>query len=164
MIKLIVFDVDGTLTDGGIIISDGGIETKCFSDADGLIIRQLPALGYVTAIITGRISSPVEVRARDLRITKLYHGIGDKVVALRELCGELGIRFAAVAYIGNDLNDYAAMDLCGWKACPADAVEEIKAICDYISKLNGGRGAVRDILAKLLKSENRYADFVKLFG
>jgi 3-deoxy-D-manno-octulosonate 8-phosphate phosphatase (KDO 8-P phosphatase) len=163
-IKLIVFDVDGTLTDGGIIIFGDGVEVKRFSDADGLIIRRLPEIGYITAIITGRVSPPVNVRARDLCITMLYHGVNDKVAILSEMCEKACVSLAQTAFIGNDLNDYAAMRLCGWKACPADAAREIKELCDYVSEYNGGHGAVRDILERLLKHCDKYDDMLRLFG
>jgi len=164
MIKIIVFDVDGTLTDGGIIISGDGVETKRFSDADGLIMRLLPELGYTTVILTGRVSASVEVRAKDLHISKVFHGISDKVESLKAYCAEIGIELFEVAYIGNDLNDYVAMKICGFKACPSDAAPPICTICDYVSQYSGGHGAVRDVLEYLLKHEGKWNDVLMHWG
>ena len=133
MIKNIIFDVDGTLTDGGIILDSAGKEIKRFCAHDGLIMRVLPEIGIKTIIMTGRKSEAVRTRGEDLKITQIIQGLSDKAAKLTEL--ELNLK--ATAYIGDDLNDYMAMLLCGFKACPADAAQEIKEICDYVSPYNG---------------------------
>ena len=163
MIDHIVFDVDGTLTDGGITISSNGVETKTFHVKDGLIINALSKLGFTTMIITGRNSELTNIRAKDLCIDIVFQGINNKVEVLGKYITENKLSGSQFAYIGDDLNDYAVMKLCAFKACPADAAREIRAICDYVSPERGGFGAVRDICEHLLRKQNRYGDFINLF-
>jgi len=164
MIEYVIFDVDGTLTDGSIAITDDGTECKVFQAKDGLIVRVLPKLGFTTAIITGRFSEATIIRAKDLHISTIEHGIEDKRDILERYFKENSVNGKNVAYIGDDLNDYMAMRLCGFKACPCDATHEIKAICDYISPFSGGRGAVRDICEHILKKTGKYDDFLVFYG
>jgi 3-deoxy-D-manno-octulosonate 8-phosphate phosphatase (KDO 8-P phosphatase) len=164
VIDHIIFDVDGTLTDGGIIISDNGIEAKQFQAKDGLIIRMLPKLGFTTIIITGRKSELTAVRADDLNISLLMQGVHDKEAALKDYFSEHNLSGERFAFIGDDLNDYAAMQLCSFKFCPADAAKEIREICDYVSIKKGGCGAVRDICEYLLRKQNQYSDLLMLLG
>jgi 3-deoxy-D-manno-octulosonate 8-phosphate phosphatase (KDO 8-P phosphatase) len=164
MIDHIVLDVDGTLTDGGIIISDNGVETKQFQAKDGLLVRVLPKLGFKTIIMTGRESELTEIRADDLCISTLMQGVKDKEAALKAFFEEHGLSGERFAFIGDDLNDYTAMQLCGFKACPIDAAPEIRELCDYVSPLSGGHGAVRDICGYILKLEGKYMEFTGLFG
>ena len=161
MIKTVIFDVDGTLTDGGIIYSDIGKEIKKFSAYDGLVMRVLPQIGINTIILTGRKSETVRKRGEDLGITHIMQGVLDKEEKLREMLSDLNLK--ETAYIGDDLNDYAAMLLCEFRACPANAAEEIKAICGYISPFNGGDGAVRDILEHILKKQRQWDEILKIF-
>ena len=164
MISHIVFDIDGTLTDGGISFSDTGMETKQFQAKDGLIIRVMPKLGFTTMFVTGRESKLTEVRARDLCVSKVFQGVSDKEKLLAEYMTENNLRGENFAYIGDDLNDYTAMKLCGFKACPADAAKEIREICDYVSTKNGGFGAGREICELILRKNNKYAAFLALWG
>jgi 3-deoxy-D-manno-octulosonate 8-phosphate phosphatase (KDO 8-P phosphatase) len=164
MIDHIIFDVDGTLTDGGIIISDDGTESKVFQAKDGLLIRELPKLGFTTMIITGRESELTKIRADDLDITVIMQGVKNKEEALKAYLSEHGLTGESFAYIGDDLNDYKAMTLCAFKACPADAVEEIREISDYISIKCGGIGACRDICEYLLRKQGQYEGFLRLFN
>jgi 3-deoxy-D-manno-octulosonate 8-phosphate phosphatase (KDO 8-P phosphatase) len=159
-IKLLVVDVDGTLTDGSITHHSDGCESKMFNAHDGLIMKVLPQLGIDIAIITGRDSSVTQDRANYLGVKHCLQGIDDKVTAMRYL----GYDLSDVAYIGDDLNDYAAMQLCKFKGCPADAVPEIKGIVDYVSICTGGKGAVRDICEYLLKQLGKREEFLKLFN
>ena len=164
MIDHIIFDVDGTLTDGGIIIDSVGTESKRFHDSDGLIIRELPKLGFTTMIITGRKSECTQIRAKDLDITVIFQGVKDKEKLLKEyfakhqLCGE------RCAYIGNDLNDFSAMRLCVFKACPNDAVKEIRGLCNYVANAKAGYGATREICEFLLQRQGKYEEFLARFG
>ena len=160
MIKTFVFDVDGTLTDGGIVLDDAGREIKRFCAHDGLIVRVLPKIGIKTIILTGRESEVVRIRGGDLKITHIVQGVNDKVSVLVGM----DVNLKETAYIGDDLNDYSAMKLCGFRACPADAAEEIKEICDYVSSYNGGHGAVRDILECVLKSQGQWDEILGIFG
>jgi 3-deoxy-D-manno-octulosonate 8-phosphate phosphatase (KDO 8-P phosphatase) len=164
VIKLIVLDVDGTLTDGGITHHSSSDESKTFSSKDGLILKELYKLDIATLILTGRDSQVVEARGIYLKITDIIQGVSDKTAILQSYLIEHTILLEEVAYIGDDLNDYAAMKLCGFKACPSDATATIKTICDYVSPFLGGHGAVRDICEHLLQRIDRYDEFLRLFG
>jgi len=163
MIKLLVIDVDGTLTNGSIIYGNGGAELKSFSVKDGLILKILPELGIKTIILTARESESVYQRGKELGIN-VIPSVSNKESELIKIINKHKITFEQTAYIGDDLNDYAAMKQCGFKSCPVDAVSAIKAICDYISPLGGGFGAVRDICEELLKRENKIDIFLNRFG
>jgi 3-deoxy-D-manno-octulosonate 8-phosphate phosphatase (KDO 8-P phosphatase) len=150
----IILDVDGTLTDGKIYMSAEGESMKAFNVKDGYgIIYILPPLGVTPIIVTGRESRIVQNRARELGITEVYQNVADKAAKLQELAEKYKCGLNAFAYIGDDLNDYEAMKLCGFKACPADAVQGIKAIADYIASHAGGNGAVRDVCEELARRQ-----------
>ena len=139
-IKLIVLDVDGTLTDGGVYYDSNGNEFKRFDVKDGLGIRVAQKAGLEFAIITGRESHMVERRTSEL----------GKYPALLNLAKELGCTLEEIAYIGDDLNDLQCMESVGFAACPADAAKQIKSTAHYVSIYKGGYGAVRDILEHLI--------------
>ena len=162
-IKIIILDVDGTLTDGCVYYGDNSIEIKAFDIKDGLILANLPRLGINIIFLTGRESEAVRRRAAELGATAVQ-GISDKQTVLHDLLSEHCISPEKVAYIGDDLNDYAAMKTCGFKACPSDAAAEIKAICDYISPFTGGNGAVRDICEHMLRKTGKYNEFSAQYG
>ncbi len=143
-VRLIILDVDGTLTDGGIYYDNEGREFKKFSVKDGLGIIQTQQTGIDFMILTGRSSSIVEKRAKELKVKYLFQGILDKTAFLLDFFNERNIPTSKVAYIGDDLNDYEAMQLVALKACPADAVPEIREISNFILSRNGGDGAVRE--------------------
>jgi 3-deoxy-D-manno-octulosonate 8-phosphate phosphatase (KDO 8-P phosphatase) len=154
-IKLLVMDVDGTLTDGSIYISGQGEPVKMFNAKDGLgITWHLPPAGIIPAVITGRKSASVERRCAELGIAHLFQNADSKLAVLESLLNSLSLSMAETAYIGDDLNDYAAMKACGYKACPADAVKEIREICDYISPCRAGHGAVRDIIEHIIQAQS----------
>lgn len=151
-IKMLVMDVDGTLTDGHIYIGAEGEMMKAFHVQDGYAIAHvLPEKGIVPVIITGRSSKIVERRAAELKIQHLHQGVSDKLSKLREVAGELGIGADEIAYIGDDLNDLDCIRYCGLTACPADAVSEILNAVEYVCERNGGRGAVREFIDKFVR-------------
>ena len=154
-IKLLVIDVDGTLTDGKIYYGNNDVEIKAFNAKDGALLKPLPFFGIRTVFLTGRKSEAVLRRATDLNAMAIQ-GIENKFDELRKLMKEYCIEPVQCAYIGDDLNDYSAMKICGFKACPADAAIEIKSICDYVSEFNGGHGAVRDICTFILQRDGKY--------
>lgn len=145
-IKILVLDVDGTLTDGKIYMGENGEVMKAFNCHDTLPLRKLPSLGIETIIITGRKSKIVENRAEEMNISYVYQGITNKKEKLEEILKEKNLKYENVAYIGDDENDYDAMINCSFKACPNDAVDIIKSICDYISPKNCNESAVGEIL------------------
>lgn len=149
-IKLLVMDVDGTLTDGRIYIDAQGEVMKAFDVRDGYAIAHiLPQLGITPVIITGRSSAIVEQRAKELKITELYQGVADKLTKLKEVLAKFGASADEVAYTGDDLNDLDCIRYCGTTACPADAVPEVQKAVDYICSHDGGRGAVREFVDRL---------------
>lgn len=143
-IKILVLDVDGTLTDGKIYMSANGELMKAFNIKDGYSLARLPQYGIIPVIITGRISEIVERRCKELKISEVHQGIEVKVEKLREICNRYNVSLKQCAYIGDDMNDIECMQFCGHSAAPADAMEEVKAIADYICHRNGGDGAVRE--------------------
>ncbi len=146
-IKLLVMDVDGTLTNGCIYVGANGEEFKAFNVKDGYAIAHiLPELNIIPVIITGRKSLIVEKRAEELKIKEFHQGVGDKLSVLNEVVKKYDCSLDNVAYIGDDLNDLDCIKVCGIPACPADSVDEVKKICDFVSSKNGGNGAVREFI------------------
>lgn len=154
MIKYLIMDVDGTLTDGKIYMSDTGEMMKAFNIKDGYGIHDIiiPA-GIVPVIITGRSSDIVLNRCRELDIKEVYQDVKNKIEKLFEITSDL----SAVAYIGDDINDFSCMerikDSGGIIGCPADAVERVKAKADYVTPHKGGDGAVRDFIEWLITND-----------
>lgn len=143
-IKMLVMDVDGTLTDGHIYIGPSGEVMKAFNVKDGYGIMQLSRDGVLPVIITGRKSEIVAERARELKITELYQGIDNKLELLQKVIKKYGLSSDETAYIGDDINDLECMEFCGVSACPDDAYSEIKQKVDFVCHYNGGCGAVRE--------------------
>ncbi len=157
MIKLIVLDVDGCLTDGGIIYHSDGSESKRFNVKDGLAISSWIKIGNHAAIITGRSSQIVARRAKELGIKHLYQGVENKREVLEELIASLGIEFSEVGAIGDDLNDYNMLSRVGRSFTPKDGAKEIQSLVQTTLSLEGGRGAVREMI-DILVDENRQRD------
>ena len=149
-IKLLVLDVDGVLTDSGMYYSEKGDECKKFSTKDGKGIELLHKSGIKTAIITLENTKIVEKRAEKLKIKYLYQGIFDKLKVVKEICKSENITLDEVAYIGDDLGDYEAMNSIGYSFCPVDAIDTIKKISDTILLKNGGEGCVREVCELIL--------------
>ena len=146
-IKLLFMDVDGTLTDGKIYMGENGEVMKAFDVKDGYAIKEiLPRLGIIPVIITGRTSRIVENRAKELGITELYQGKHDKLDTMLAVMKKYDCTKENAAYIGDDILDIVCMKECALAACPADAVQEVKDICQYICKSEAGRGAVREFI------------------
>lgn len=149
--KMLVMDVDGTLTDGHIYMGPNGEAMKAFDCKDGYAINQmLPQMGITPVIITGRDSEILANRARELHIAELHQGIADKLPLLKQIAEKHGVQPEEIAYIGDDLNDLECMGFCGLTACPRDAVTGILSIVDYVCKRDGGRGAVRDFVEYMI--------------
>ena len=144
VIKMLVMDVDGTLTDGKIYMSASGELMKAFNIKDGYALAHLREYKIEPVIITGRSSEIVKKRCAELKITELYQGVGNKLYKLKELCNNLGIGISEVAYIGDDVNDLTCIQQCGCTACPADAVKAVREKVDYVCSEKGGEGAVRE--------------------
>lgn len=143
-IKILVLDVDGTLTDGKIYMSANGELVKAFNIKDGYALARLPQYGITPVIITGRKSEIVEQRCKELKITEIHQGIENKGLKLREVCQKLNVSLRQCAYIGDDINDLDCMRLCGHTAAPADAVISVRDCVEYVCERKGGDGAVRE--------------------
>lgn len=151
-IRYLIMDVDGTLTDGKIYMSDRGELLKAFNVKDGYGIHNILPLCHIEpVIITGRSSEIVSRRCREIGIEKVYQGIKDKAELLEEFLKENGCRFSNIAYIGDDVNDLECMERSGIAGCPSDAAEEAKAAADFVAVRGGGDGAVREFIDWLYK-------------
>jgi 3-deoxy-D-manno-octulosonate 8-phosphate phosphatase (KDO 8-P phosphatase) len=155
MIKMLVLDVDGTLTDGKIYIGSQGEVMKAFNVKDGLGIKKLQSNGIIPIIITGRESDILTQRVKELSITEVHQGVHDKTRILKQIIDKYGLSYDEIAYIGDDENDLECMKLCKIKGCPADAVEDVKKVSDFVSKIKGGNGAVRDFIEYLISYSSR---------
>ncbi len=152
MIKYLVMDVDGTLTDGKIYMGAHGEMMKAFNIKDGCGIHDIAIPGgIIPVIITGRTSEIVKKRCGELGIQQVYQGIKNKIEQLNSIADDL----SQVAYIGDDINDLSCMipvkEAGGVVGCPADAVERVKEISDFVARHNGGDGAVRDFIEWIIK-------------
>lgn len=163
MIKLIVLDVDGTLTDGKLYVTNLGDEMKAFNVKDGLGITQAISQGKEVAIITGKTSQIVTKRCQELGIKEIHQGIKNKIATLDLILEKYSISYDNVAYMGDDLIDLAVMNKCKLTGAPKDSVEEILNISDFTSTKNGGDGAVREFIEYILKKENLWNNVVNHF-
>ena len=161
MIKLVLLDVDGTLTDGGIYRGNNGEELKRFNVKDGYAIVNAQKLGIEFGIITGRKSELVEIRSNELKIKYLYQGISEKTVILEEIMQKTGLKKEEIAYMGDDLNDILIMKQSGLTGAPKDAADEVIQIADFVSGKNGGSGAVREFVEYILKKDGKWETFLK---
>ncbi len=163
MIKLIVLDVDGCLSDGGLIYTQDGKESKRFNVKDGLGISTWVKIGNHVAIITGRNSKIVENRAKELGIKHVFQGIKNKDEVLKKLLNSLNIDFEEVGVIGDDLNDLKMLNHAGRSFTPKDGIKEIKSIVDTVLVNSGGNGAVREMIDMLIDENNQREQFVSVW-
>ncbi|WDD95352.1 HAD hydrolase family protein [Burkholderia sp. FERM BP-3421] len=155
-VKLMIFDVDGVLTDGGLHFTATGDTMKSFNSLDGHGVKLLGEAGIATAIITGRRSEIVAARAREMRIGHLYQGVEDKRAALAELLAATGMTPDACGYMGDDWPDLAVMLRCGFATAPANAHPEVIARAHWVAEARGGHGAVREVCDAILRAQHRY--------
>lgn len=149
-IKMFLTDCDGCLTDGGMYYSEHGDELKKFNTRDGMGFEILRQKGIVTGIVTSENVDLNRRRAEKLKIDILESGCKDKVVALKRICKDRGIVPSNVCYIGDDINDLEVIKTVGFGCCPADAVPEVRKIADYVTKVNGGNGVIREVVDLLV--------------
>jgi 3-deoxy-D-manno-octulosonate 8-phosphate phosphatase (KDO 8-P phosphatase) len=160
-IKLLLMDCDGVLTDGRLWLFEGGDEQKSFDTKDGLGLHLLHRAGLKSGIISGRTSSGVERRARQLAIEFVRQGDPDKIAAFEEVLGLAGVDENEVAFVGDDLNDIPLMQRSELAVAVADAVEETRSVAHYVTQAAGGRGAVREVIELILKAQGRWSDLVE---
>jgi 3-deoxy-D-manno-octulosonate 8-phosphate phosphatase (KDO 8-P phosphatase) len=152
-LKLIVLDVDGTMTDGGVYIDSNQVESKKFNIKDGAGILLVQSVGIDFMLLTGRSSACVTKRAEELRIKYVVQGVHCKADYLINFCGQNNLLAENIAYIGDDLNDLPAMHYAGISACPSDAADEVQQYCDFILPQKGGEGVVRAFVEMVLKEK-----------
>ncbi len=160
-IKAIVFDVDGVLTDGGIVYDNAGMEFKRFNVKDGQIIKYLKRAEIYTAVITGRDSLVVRNRCEELKIDKHYHGIKNKLETYQKLKEKWQLTDEEVAYVGDDINDLPVLVRCGLSCTPSDGHYKVKEHVDLVLKSRGGEGVLRELADLVLEAQNQYEDIIK---
>lgn len=155
-IRLLSFDVDGVLTDGRIIYSDDGRETKAFNVQDGSAIKMLAAEGIEIAILTGRDSPMVTRRAGELGVTHLVQGLDDKGPAFQALCERLGVPLEATAHVGDDLADLVLFELAGFAISVPNGHPAVKARADHLTETPGGAGVARELAELILRARGTW--------
>ena len=150
-IRLLLLDVDGVMTDGGIIYDGNGLETKTFNVKDGHGIKMLQRHGIEVGIITGRTSLVVDIRARELGIALVYQGALKKLDSYLDVKRRTGFTDSQIAYVGDDVIDVPVMRRVIFAAAPADGVLEARTVAHYVTTSAGGRGAVREVCDLILK-------------
>ena len=152
-IRLAIFDVDGILTDGTLYLTDGGEEIKGFNSLDGHGMKMLLESGVDLAIITGRTSRSVELRAKNLGIERLYQGVADKALAFATVLKATSLEAGAVAYMGDDVVDLPVLLRCGLALTVPDAPLLVKQRADYITRAKGGHGAAREACELIMHAQ-----------
>lgn len=157
-IKAFIFDIDGVLTDGTVHISEDGQLLRQMNIKDGYAMKAAVDKGYRVCIISGGSNEGVRVRLQNLGIKDIYLAAPDKVEKFHEICDAYQLKPNEILYMGDDIPDYLVMQMVGLPTCPQDAVQEIKGISKYISHVNGGKGAVRDVIEQVLKVQGKWMD------
>ncbi|MCE9629225.1 MAG: HAD hydrolase family protein [Planctomycetia bacterium] len=155
-VQLLLLDVDGVLTDGGVTWNNQGIESKTFHIRDGLGLRAWQKAGGRTGIVTGRSSHVVQLRAEELGIAIVRQGVEDKLAAAEALLAECGLSWEQTAFVGDDLPDLPVVSLCGVGVAVADACPELIEAAALVTRLPGGRGAVREVIERMLKARGSW--------
>jgi 3-deoxy-D-manno-octulosonate 8-phosphate phosphatase (KDO 8-P phosphatase) len=162
-VELILSDVDGVLTDGGIWYDNQGVELKGFHIRDGLGIKIWQWAGFRFGVLTARTSHIVKLRAGELGIDLVRQGFEDKLPAAQELIRDCGLTPQQVCYIGDDLTDLPVIRFVGLGAAVADATEEVRGGAAYVTQIPGGRGAVRELIETILKAKGRWDDAIQRY-
>jgi 3-deoxy-D-manno-octulosonate 8-phosphate phosphatase (KDO 8-P phosphatase) len=162
-IDLLVLDVDGVLTDGGIIFTGDGTEVKVFHVRDGWGLKLWQSLGKRTALLSGRTSPTVVVRAAELGVGQVIQGAADKLPAFRRLVASEGLPPEKICYVGDDLPDLPVLLHCGLAVAVADACPEVRRAAHYVTQAGGGRGAVRETIELLLRCQGHWQQVLERF-
>ena len=158
-ITTFIFDVDGVLTDGTVHVSPTGEMLRTMHIRDGFAMKAAIECGYNVWIISGGSNEGVRIRFQNLGLTEIHLAAPDKVLTFFNLIEKYKINPENVLYMGDDIPDYHVMQLVGLASCPQDAVPEIKAISNYISHINGGKGAVRDVIEQVMKVQGKWNNY-----
>lgn len=162
-IELILSDVDGVLTDGGVLYDNQAVESKRFHIRDGTGIKLWQRAGHRFGIVTGRSSHIVEVRAAELGIGLIRQAVDDKLGTVKQILHDLKLKPHQVCYIGDDLPDIPVVRLVGLGVAVSDACEEMREAACYVTKLPGGQGAVRELVEMILKQQDRWDQLIRKY-
>ncbi|TND05898.1 MAG: 3-deoxy-D-manno-octulosonate 8-phosphate phosphatase (KDO 8-P phosphatase) [Bacteroidetes bacterium] len=155
-IKALVFDIDGVLTDGSLMLFENGELGRSFNTKDTYAIRRASDAGLITAVISYASTDNLRGRLQSVGMKEVYLHCTDKKEKLGEFCLAYDLDPSTVLFMGDDLPDLQAMLSCGLPVCPADAAHEIKAICPYVSPYPGGRACVRDVIEQVLRVQGKW--------
>jgi 3-deoxy-D-manno-octulosonate 8-phosphate phosphatase (KDO 8-P phosphatase) len=159
-IRLLLFDVDGVLTDGKVQIHGDGTESKQFDIKDGISMVWAQRAGLTVGLLSARTSASTVQRAKQLGIRLMHQGVASKIDTYRQIVGKAGVGDAEVAYMGDDIVDLAVLERVGLSTAPADAVEEVRSRVHWVSRENGGAGAARELIETILRAQGRWDGIV----
>ena len=163
-IKLLLFDVDGVLTDGQVFVHADGTESKAFGIRDGIAIVWAQQAGLHVGFLSARTSASTPHRAAQLGVSLVRQGVASKVQAYEDILAAERVSDEAVAYMGDDIVDLGVLGRAGLSAAPADAVAEVRAAVDWVSDAGGGRGAVRQLVETILRAQDRWDAIVAAYA
>jgi len=163
-VRLLLFDVDGVLTDGAVLMHADGSESKSFHIRDGAALVWAQRAGLSVGFLSARTSGATAQRAAQLGIRIVSQGVAHKVDAYDAICRQAGLEDSAVAFMGDDLLDLPVLSRVGLSAAPADAAPEVRASVDWVSPSGGGRGAARELIELVLRAQGRWNDVVQQYG
>jgi 3-deoxy-D-manno-octulosonate 8-phosphate phosphatase (KDO 8-P phosphatase) len=163
-IRLVLFDVDGVLTDGLVIMHADGSESKGFHIRDGAAIVWAQRAGLYVGLLSARSSGATTQRAAQLAVSIVSQGVADKLASYERIVRDNGLDDDSVAYMGDDLLDLPVLERAGLSAAPADAAAEVRAKVDWVSQSPGGRGAARELIELVLRAQNRWDDIVQQYA
>jgi 3-deoxy-D-manno-octulosonate 8-phosphate phosphatase (KDO 8-P phosphatase) len=163
-VRLLLFDVDGVLTDGAVLMHADGSESKSFHIRDGAALVWAQRAGLSVGFLSARTSGATAQRAAQLGIRIVSQGVAHKVDAYDAICRQAGLEDSAVAFMGDDLLDLPVLSRVGLSAAPADAASEVRASVDWVSPSGGGRGAARELIELVLRAQGRWDDVVQQYG
>jgi 3-deoxy-D-manno-octulosonate 8-phosphate phosphatase (KDO 8-P phosphatase) len=163
-VRLLLFDVDGVLTDGTVVMHADGSESKGFHIRDGAAIVWAQRAGLAVGLLSARSSGATTQRAAQLAVRIVSQGVADKLTAYEQILRSAGLEDDAVAYMGDDLLDVPVLARVGLSAAPADAVDEVRARVDWVSQAPGGRGAVRELIELVLRAQQRWDEISQQYA
>jgi len=162
-IRLILLDVDGVLTDGAVVMYGDGLESKRFHIRDGIALVWAQRVGLKVGILSARHSASTTQRAAQLGISLVHQGVASKAAAYDQILSDVSVTDAEVAYMGDDIVDLAVLRRVGLSAAPSDAVADVRACVDFVSRYPGGGGAVRELVEKILRAQGHWTGIVSSY-
>lgn len=162
-VRLVLFDVDGVLTDGRVTINHDGTESKTFAIRDGIAMVWAQRAGIRVGFLSARLSSTTPHRAAQLGVTLVYHGVTSKLATYERILSDLNVTDDEVAYMGDDVVDLAVLARVGLAAAPADAVDEVRSRAHWVTGAAGGGGAAREVIERILKVQGRWEAIVQAY-